>query len=460
MIHRRDAMLRLGRVGLGALTLPNLLASEQSNRVLGAPSRAKAKSCILVYLWGGPPQMDMWDLKPQAPEGIRSLFSPIDTNVPGIQICDQMPRIARHADKLALVRSFTHESGVHEPSVYRTLTGVTDPTMTIPRNQRSRLNYPCVGSIVARFTPPGTIPATVTIPRPIGHDGIIYAGTHAGFLGGAFDPMEMQSPGEVNAPPTHGLTLNEGVDSVRMVARHGLLDLIESTDKSLQRRETQPSLDAFRDQAFRMLTSSQAKSAFDLAQEPDTLRDRYGRNEYGEALLLSRRLVEAGVRLVTMVWYYICPDGNVANIWDNHGGTSSLGSLTGYEMLKANYALPPLDQGYSALLEDLSERGMLDETLIVMLGEFGRTPQINANVGRDHWGPCQSIVLAGGGVKGGQVYGSSDKHAAYPKDHPVSPEDVLATTYSALGISPDAEIRDQQNRPIPISRGTPLSMLF
>ena len=209
-----------------------------------------------------------------------------------------------------------------------------------------------------------------------------------------------------------------------------------------------------------MLTSPQAKAAFDLSLESDKLRDRYGRNEYGESMLLARRLIEAGVRLVTFVWYYVCKDGNVANVWDNHGGTGSLGGITGYQMLKENYCLPPLDQGYSALIEDLSERGLLDETLVAMLGEFGRTPKINSNAGRDHWGACQSVVLAGGGIRGGQVYGASDKTAAYPTDRPVRPEDLIATVYSALGIPPEAMLYDQQNRPHRACEGEPLWELF
>jgi hypothetical protein len=215
-----------------------------------------------------------------------------------------------------------------------------------------------------------------------------------------------------------------------------------------------------REAAMRMISSPETKRAFLVEQEPEALRDRYGRNEYGECFLLARRLVESGVRLVTVVWYYVCPDGNVANVWDNHGGTGSLGNLTGYEMLKADYCLPSLDRAYSALLDDLSQRGMLDETLVAMYGEFGRTPKINATGGRDHWGPCQSAVFAGGGIRGGQVYGASDAHAAYPKTDAVGPEDVLATIYHALGLSPALEIHDPQGRPHRIAEGRPIVELF
>jgi hypothetical protein len=303
----------------------------------------------------------------------------------------------------------------------------------------------------------------VTIPRPIGHDGVIYTGTYAGFLGAQHDPMELKAPAEVNAPPPHSLELLEGMDASRLQGRFGLLKALEQYDRLAQKQgpgRAPQGLDQFRDQAFRMLMSSEARGAFELSREHESLRDRYGRNEYGEGFLLARRLVESGVRLVTIVWYYVCPDGNVANVWDNHGGTGSLGGVTGYQMLKEKYCLPPLDRAYSALLADLQDRGLLDETLVVMLGEFGRTPKINKAAGRDHWGACQSVVLAGGGVRGGQVYGSSDQHAAYPKTNPVAPEDVIATMYHALGIPSDSLIHDREHRPHRISEGRPLAELF
>ncbi len=458
MIHRRDAMIRLGQVGLGALTLPRLLSADA---VAATTHRATAKSCILVYLWGGPPQQDMFDMKPKAPDGIRSQFAPIDTVVPGIQLSDQLPQMARHTDKMAIIRSFTHPSNTHEVGVYHTLTGKVNNTLAVPRNQRKRSDFPNMGSIVSYFSPPSDMPSSVTVPRPIGHDGVVYTGTYAGFLGPQHDPMELKAPAEVNAPPPHSLELPQGLDAHRLQSRHGLLKVLETHDRTMQQAGGSHSgLGGFREQAFRMLTSSAAKGAFDLDREPEKLRDRYGRNEWGECFLMSRRLIEAGVRLVTFVWYHVCPDGNVANVWDNHGGTGSLGGLTGYEMLKQVYCLPSLDQGYSALLEDLSDRGMLDETLVVMLGEFGRTPKINKTTGRDHWGPCQSVVLAGGGVRGGQVYGASDNIAAYPTDKPVTPEDFIATVYHALGLPPESVIYDQQRRPHHICTGTPITELF
>jgi Protein of unknown function (DUF1501) len=236
--------------------------------------------------------------------------------------------------------------------------------------------------------------------------------------------------------------------------------MIEDQDRFLQHRPTSEALGAFREQAFRMVSSPVAKRAFNLELESPALRDRYGRNEYGESFLLARRLVEAGVRLVSVIWMYFMPNGRIANVWDNHGGTAGLGSITGYAMLKEKYCIPSLDWAYSALLEDLAQRGLLDETLVVVAGEFGRTPKINATQGRDHWGMCQSALLAGGGVRGGQVYGSSDQIAAYPRENPVAPEDLLATIYEALGVSLENEVRDRENRQYRICEGKPLAALF
>lgn len=462
MLHRRDAMLRLGQIGAGALTLPSLLRTENAHSAelrqhQFLKTDGRAKSCILIYLWGGPPQQDMWDLKPTAPEGVRSQFKPISTVVPGIEVCDQMPLFAKHTNKTAIIRSLTHDSNIHEPSVYRTLTGKTDPTKVMPRNARSRGDFPTVGSTVASFLPTDNMPGCVTIPRPIGHDGVTYAGTYAGFLGAQNDPMETANAGETKESPTHSLTLPDGLQMARMQARHGLLQLIENQDRRFQTVRHAQNMDSFRDQAFSMLSSSRAKTAFDINSEDPKVRDRYGRNEWGEAILTARRLVDAGVRLVTISWMYIQQGGNVANVWDNHGPFEG---KNGTEMLQQVYCLPSLDQGYSALMEDLSDSGLLDETLVAMYGEFGRTPKLNKANGRDHWGACQSAVLAGGGIRGGQIHGASDAEAAYPKANPVSPEDMLATMYHALGISPDSLIHDQLGRPHRLVEGQPLVELF
>ena len=460
MLNRRDAMIRLGQFGLGGITLPGVLRAERAQAARSAGTRGNAKSCILLFLWGGPPQQDLWDMKPDAPDGIRSQFKPSSTAVPGVQICDQMPLLAKLTDRVAIVRSLTHKSNVHEPSVYHMLTGRQNPGLVVPRNQRRRTDFPTAGSIVSCFNEPGVLPASVTVPRPIGHDGVTYAGTYAGFLGPRHDPMEVKEAPNSGQRPTHEVLVPEGIDASRLVARRGMLNLIESQDRMLQKSRATTGLDDFREQAFSMISSPVAKRAFDLELEDPRLRDRYGRNEYGESFLLARRLVEAGVRLVTVTWMYIFPNGRVSNVWDNHAGYGIHGANTGYDLLKSPVCIPPLDQGYSALLEDLAVRGLLDETLVVAVGEFGRTPKINATQGRDHWGACQTALLAGGGVRGGQVYGSSDHHAAYPKDNPISPEDLLATIYFAVGIPPQSEIHDREGRPHRISEGRPVVELF
>lgn len=455
MLHRRDAMIRMGRLGLGAMTLPALLRAQEAPR-----PRASAKSCILIYLWGGPPQQDTFDMKPDAPEGVRSLFSPIHTVVPGIEICDQLPLLARCADKFAVVRSLTHDSNNHEPSVYRTLTGRSNPSLVVPRNQRTRLDFPFAGSVLSYFAEPGPVPVSVTVPRPIGHDGVTYSGTYAGLLGARHDPMEYAAAPGSGRKALHQLDLPEGTDLTRLAARRGLLAAVEDLQRTLDGHEAASAMDDVRSRAFRMLTDPKTKRAFNLDAEPDSMRDRYGRNEYGESFLLARRLVEAGVRLVTVVWMYISKDGKVANVWDNHGGTASLGNISGYDMLKADYCLPPLDLAMSALLDDLDARGLLGETLVAAYGEFGRTHKINSTGGRDHWGACQSALLAGGGIRGGQIYGASDRYAMYPIDGPASPEDLLATIYHALGVSPHAEFHDSLGRPHRVVEGRPILSLF
>ena len=463
MLHRRDAMLRLGRLGLGAVTLPQLLQAEQARGASGisvtghGQRTGKAKSCILIYLWGGPPQQDMWDMKPLAAEGIRSQFNPISTVVPGIDVCEHMPLFAKHTDKTCIIRSLTHDSNNHEPSVYRTLTGRINNTLAVPRNQRNRHDFPNLGSVVSYFSPMGAMPASVTIPRPIGHDGATYSGTYAGFLGGRHDPMEVAAAEETKETPTHSIALPSDMAETRLLARRGLLSVVEEADRRYQSVGAAQGLDSYREQAFGMLSSPVAKRAFNLELEDPRTRDRYGRNEYGESILLARRLIESGVRLVTISWMRIQNGGNVANVWDNHGPFEG---LTGTNMLKAYYCLPSLDQGFAALMEDLQGRGLLDETLVAMWGEFGRTPKLNPAQGRDHWGACQSAVFAGGGIRGGQVYGSSDRDAAYPASNPVSPEDMLATVYHSLGINPEATLRDSLNRPHQLVDGRPLTELF
>lgn len=465
MLNRRDAMLRLGQLGLGGVTLPALLGAERAAHALSAPGElvrltgGRARSCILVFLWGGPSQNDMWDMKPHAPEGIRSIFRPMATRVPGVHICEHMPLLARHMDKIALVRSMSHASNIHEPSVYHTLTGKINNTLVVPRNQRRRTDFPNFGGFLSTLLPTGALPTSVTIPRPVGHDGVTYAGTYSGWLGPQHDPMELKEAPNSRDRATHPIELGPDLSMSRLQARRGLLEMLDQQDHFLQSSRAAEGLGGFYEQAHRMLTSPAARNAFNLEREPAYLRDHYGRNEYGESFLLSRRLVESGVRLVSIAWMYFMSNGRIANVWDTHGGTGGLGNATGFDMLRANYCIPPLDRGLSALLDDLEQRGLLDETLVVAVGEFGRTPRINPTQGREHWGPCYCALLAGGGIRG-QVYGASDATGAYPRDKPVAPEDLLATIYHALGIAPDTEVRDREGRPTRICDGRPVTRLF
>ena len=456
MIHRRDAMIRLGQLGFGGLALPSLLAAQAAS---AESARRSADACIYIFLWGGAPQQDMWDMKPDAPDGIRSPFSPIHTVTPGLRICDQMPLFAQHTDKVAVVRSLTHESNNHEPSVYRMLTGRVNNSLVVPRNARKRTDFPNIASVLSYFSPPSSVPASVTLPRPIGHDGVTYAGTYAGFLGPKHDPLEKLSANHSNEPATHPMVLPPDLPETRMLARNGLRKLLETRDAELQRGRVSE-MDEFRDLAMKMVTSVAVRKAFDLESESPKLRDRYGRNEYGESFLLARRLVEAGVKMTSIAWMFIPSNGKALNVWDTHGGTAGLGGVTGFAMLKEKYCLPPLDRALSALLEDLQDRGMLDRTLIAVAGEFGRTPKINPNGGREHWGACQSALFAGGGIRGGQVFGASDKIAAYPTRDAVSPEDYLATITHAMGINPQAEIIDREGRPQRVVDGQPILRLF
>ncbi len=465
MLHRRDAMLRLGSAAGGALSLTQLMAMEQSTV---APAKKSARSCIFLFMWGGQPQQDMWDIKPEASAGVRSPFQPIATSAPGITLSDQMPQIARQADKLAIVRSLTHTATDHGVSVYHAMTGrAMIPPRTFPANARQRTDFPSIGAMFSYLGDQSPLPASFSIPRPVAHDGVYYAGTHSGFLGSLHDPVELGQVynhvqvGPRSDAPTIPLTLPDDVSMARLLARRGLRDLLDSADRAMQKSGETRAFDSVYETAYRLLHSAAVKNALNLELEPAAVRDRYGRNEYGESFLTARRLVEAGIRLVTVNWMFITPVAKVYNVWDAHGGLNDLEhGQTGYGMLKADYCLPAFDRAFSALLEDLAQRGLLDETVVACAGEFGRTPKINGNNGRDHWPFCYSAVLAGGGIRGGTVYGASDNQAAYVKDNAATPGDFLATICQACGLDPAREIHDLEGRPYTICDGEPISALL
>lgn len=469
----RRKLLQLGTAGAAASQLasslggplagwePQLRAATASDALSHAPT---AKRCIFIFLCGGPSQLDLWDPKPAAPAEIRGPFQAISTNVPGIQLGELLPEVSRHADKLAVIRSMTHESNVHDIGILYTLLADSKVPSTIAYPP-TREDHPGIGAILKSLLgDQGKLPAWVTVPRPFTTGKRFYKGQSGGFLGPAFDPYFLEEPKQDSLAdrPFHppSLQLEPGLTQPRLTARHQLLREFNAGRSVASAGVEQ--LDQYYQQAYSMLSSAGASQAFALQREPAALRDRYGRNEYGQSFLLARRLVESGVRMVNVFWTFYGADGCQFNLWDNHGSDKPVcgGFNKGVDMLTAPYCCPAFDKAFSALLEDLAARGLLDDTLVAVAGEFGRTPKINKHAGRDHWAPCYSTVLAGGGIAGGCVYGESDSQAAYVKDRPVRPEDLGATLLYAFGLAPETPIYDIQKRPIRISRGVPVRELF
>jgi hypothetical protein len=441
-LTRRD-MLHAGGLGLLGLSLPELLRG----RAAAAPAGRRAKSCILLFLMGGPPQHSTWDPKPDAPEQIRGQFKPITTSVPGMQIGELMPRLARLADKLCILRAVSTDDNAHSSSGYYMMTGHPHQPMNFENaNPGPPNNWPTLGAYVQRLRPgSGRLPAAVRLPNRIFNtDGSVWPGQDAGLLGRTADPWllrcEPASP-EYRIPE---LSLAADVPLSRLDERHDLLTRVGHTLDAAERAGGAAPYDAQTQQAFDLLRSERSRGAFDLGREPERVRERYGRSQFGQSVLLARRLVEAGVSLVQVNWFRGPDEPSDNPCWDSHTNEA--------DRLKT-VLVPPTDQAFSALLEDLAARGMLDETLVVCLAEFGRTPKFNPRGGRDHWGHVFSVALAGGGVRGGQVYGASDKIGGHPKDGRVRPEDLQATIFHFLGHHPDTEVHDTLGRPLPISRG-------
>jgi hypothetical protein len=441
-VSRRE-FLRVGGLAFAGLSLPTLLAGK----VAAAPKTGvKAKACIQLFMWGGPSQLETFDLKPHAPEGIRSLFRPIATNVTGIRICEHLPRMARMADRYAILRSVMHTGVNHGTSAYHMLTGHIHATPGTLRHPTPS-DHPSVGCAVARFgRQPRNLPPYVALPSVL-HDGDggEVPGQGPGFLGQAFAPFLVD--GDPTRPDfsIKALSLPADVDSRRVQRRMGLLAALDHANERLGQAPSTRDAAEHYERAFRLLRSPATQRAFHLATEPNRVRDRYGWHHFGQSCLLARRLVEAGVPLITVYWN--APHIDDLQHWDTH--KDSVNRLK-------NHLLPPFDQAMTALLEDLHERRLLDSTLVVWMGEFGRTPKINKAVGRDHWGFCQSVLMAGAGVRGGQVYGSSDASAAYAAEYPVSPDDLAATVFDSLGIPLAQEMRDAQGRPQPLCTGKPV----
>lgn len=456
-ISRRD-LLKMGPLAAAGLSLPSLLQAEETAR-----ATATAKNCIYIFLCGGPSQIDMWDPKPNAPLQIRGDFQQIDTNVPGINIGDLLPLTSQHADKLAIIRSQYAYSSGHGTAIMDSLLGQKNPRRVEYFPTRS--DHPGFGAILHNLLGGcGDLPAWVTVPRPFTTGQQFYKGQTGGFLGPSFDSFLLNKP-KKDSLSTELYTVDAiqpVVPAERIAGRQQLLAAIDETTALHEDSAAGQALDKHYRNAFSLLSGGPARRAFDLTLEPDSVRDRYGHNEYGQSFLLARRLIESGVRMVNVFWTYFGPNGCQFNLWDNHGidGPVCGGPNRGVTMIKHEYCCPSFDRSFTALLSDLDERGLLDETLVVVTGEFGRTPKINKTAGRDHWAGCQSTVMAGGGVRGGQIYGSTDGHAAYVKDHPVKPDDIGATILHAFGLSPEEVVHDQSGRPTRITPGQPLEELF
>ncbi|TMQ32006.1 MAG: DUF1501 domain-containing protein [Planctomycetota bacterium] len=437
-VTRREWM-QLGGLGLLGLSLPSVLRAEAATRRRSAPviKGGRARSCILLFLAGGPSHLDMWDMKPSAPPEVRGEFKPIATTVPGIQLSEHLPRLARHAHQFALVRSAHHRvSNAHWAATYFALTGedLGDFTVAIPPRSS---DYPAIGSVLTYLRPPQRpIAPFVSLPYVTaeGAGGPPQPGIYGGWLGRTYDPLIITK--DPNAPnfAVPELMLRADVNFARLHSRKGLLGHLNPKVDALERNVSARLMDTYQQRAFTILTSDATRQAFDLAKEPPSLRDAYGRNIYGQSVVLARRLIEAGTRMVTLKW---APDANAT--WDTHGAN--------FVKLKREL-LPQLDAGLSTLLSDLDARGLLGETLVIVMGEFGRSPRVNAAAGRDHWPRCYSLLLAGGGVPGGYVYGKSDRIGSDPAENPVTPHDLLTTFYSLLGVPPDIELPDQLGRPI------------
>jgi hypothetical protein len=436
------------------VSLPKIWAAED----LPSTRPARAKSVLFLFLFGGPSQLETFDMKPDAPTGIRGPFRPIASRTPDLRICEHLPRLARMSDRYSVVRTVTHRHNDHN-ACHLIQTG--HPLPPAPRGAASvdatEKDWPAMGSVVEYLDQKAaggrakSIPSYVYLPNRLGHiQGYDRSGQYAGWLGKTYNPLatEIRKRDAGDNPyfrpcldseldfRIKGLSENADLTLDRLDGRRSLLEQLEGKRRGLD--AAQVNHDRMRQRALELLTSPKIRSALDIRAESGRLRDRYGRHLFGQSALMGRRMIEAGARFVTVLWD--APDGYS---WDSHQSSDDV----------KRHLLPGLDQTLSALLDDLRDRGLLDETLVVCLGEMGRTPKGNARWGRDHWSYCFPALLAGGGVRGGRVVGRSDKDAGYPVETPVSPEDLSATIFEAMGIDPHGFIQDREGRPVPLVTG-------
>jgi hypothetical protein len=443
--YSRRQALRLG-VGALGLTLPAMLRGEARAQAT-AQTPPRAKSVVILYLSGGPSQLDTWDMKPDAPREIRGSFSPIPTNVPGTHICEHFPRMAQLADRYTIVRSMTHDEGDHLRAGHYVMTGgrMNRPAVILTGMKRS--DRPHCGSVVASRLAHTQAPPFVTVPEFVSPRGVPRPGQHGGFLGGGVDPYLIHSDPNLSEYHPGPIADAEAAVPGRLGLRRSLLEALDGGTSF----PTPQEFESFRNRALSMMSSPQARDAFYLAGETQKTRDRYGRHTFGQSTLIARRLIEAGVRLVQV--NFVRHDNQITGQgYDSHSVPPSPPHLPWCR----DALFPPTDRAFAALVEDLEERGLLDETLVVLMGEFGRTPRFNKDAGRDHWPDCYSLVLAGGGVAPGGVYGASDNIAGAVTRDPVSPEDLIATVYRLLGIDHQDTMVDLGGRPHVLVDGKPV----
>lgn len=463
--HSRRELLQAGGAGLLGLSLPKLLAAEShaSNVV------AKAKSVVFLLLFGGPSQLETYDLKPDAPEAIRGPFRPIACRTPELLIGECLPNTAQVSDKFCVVRTMTHSFNDHSGGGHYLQTGRRWHVPIGGGFSPTPKDWPSIGSIVEYVDQQKSglsspLPSYMVVPNSLGRlqemGQYPRPGEHAGWLGQRYNPLTTQidkksvtdnpywrdcSDEELNYQIA-GMAAREGITLDRQRTRQSLLEQFDIERRRSSHKKAPAGYDAFQERAFALVTSEKTREALDIRRERPELRDRYGRHLFGQSCLMARRLVEAGVRFVTV--HYDCVDGYS---WDSHRNSDDV----------KKSLLPTFDQAYAALISDLGERGLLDETLVVATGEMGRTPKANAQWGRDHWSTLFSMTLAGGGIVGGRVYGKSDKDAAYPIEKPVTPEDLAATIYHALGIDHELRVPNAENRPTPVVEGgEPITSLW
>ena len=448
---RRD-LLQVGGLGMLGLNLPQLLQANALAATTGKkqhPTFGKAKSCLIVFLSGGSSHHDTFDMKPHAPDEIRGEFKPIHSNVPGIDVCEHLPLMAQQADKYMVVRSVTHRDNNHPSAVYWMDTGYEYPRATNLSEHLSREDHPHIGSSLAAVegTSDKAVPPFVTVPDYIAVNGPVRAGQHAGFLGSRFDPLV--TGGNPNSPDFKliDLGLVPSVEPIRLGRRRDLLKSVDAGVRRIEQSAPGRMLDGYYEKAFDVLSTGITQRAFDIHAEPDVVREKYGRNLFGQSCLLGRRLVEAGVRLVHVNWIRILEQG-----WDTHNDN--------FNALR-NKLLPPMDRAVSALLEDMTQSGLIKDTLVILMGEFGRSPKITpSNAGREHWAPANTILMTGAGLPTGLHYGATDKDGAYPIEKPITPAQLAATIFHALGVDPRSQVTTMLQRPFPICDGEPVLDLW